>query len=253
VATLVTNPGVRIVINTRAAGAIDVTNDIEAVGLNLQENSFHTLHFNLLNPNNKYSSVFTPNDTVVVQMKRLKWIQVFAGYLDSVPYFSVFQRSVSVTATCTLKRLWYHFWDPGLPSSLDLLSQALDPTQTTTGDAGMSAVVKALLTKVAGWPDDQIHIGDVPTDWMSKIASIYATESQAIDQIAAAAGGAYSNGQSLGGGSGAAPPDQNGGAAPPGTDLPHTSGQGSHYRDIDVPPGGNTQGAIAGCCSVDEW
>ena len=200
-ATLITTPGVRIVLDTYSSGTIDVTEDIERGTLSLNENNYHSLSFTLSNPNNKYAKILTPNDRVVVQLKRMQWLQVFSGYLDVVPYFSVWQRSVDIKATCTLKRLRFHFWDPGLPASLDLVSGALGD-QSTSPDGGMSNVVFSLLTQVANWPPDQIHQGEIPTDWMAKIAAIYSQEETALQAIADSLGPGQTSGQSTGSGSG---------------------------------------------------
>ena len=111
--TLLYNPGIRISIDCRSTGTIiDVTEDIESGSLTLNENQMHSLNFTLSSRGGKYVGIFTPNDRVVVQMKRVTWMQTFSGYLNAVPYFSTFNRSVNLLASCTMKRIYYHFLGP---------------------------------------------------------------------------------------------------------------------------------------------
>src|ERR1035437_3206994 len=118
--TLMYSPGVRIVISTRNGRIFDVPDDIEAGFLTLNENSPHSLHFTLSNANSKYSQLFTPNDRVIVLLKRLSWMQVMSGYLDTVPYYSAYPRSVNFAATCTLKRFKYFGWDAASSNVVNL-------------------------------------------------------------------------------------------------------------------------------------
>lgn len=58
-----------------------------------------------------------PMDPIVIFMNRLKNrpVQVFTGYVDSAPYFSIKAGGdLTLDASCTLKRLLYTYYDPGL-------------------------------------------------------------------------------------------------------------------------------------------
>jgi len=228
--TLLYNPGIRISIDCRSTGTIiDVTEDIESGSLTLNENNLHSLNFSLSSRGGKYVGVFTPNDRVVVQMKRVKWMQVFTGYLDMVPYFSTWNRSVNFSASCTIKRLLYHLWDPGLGQSIQLLTIALKQ-QTSTPDAGMTQVILALLTKVVGWEQSQIHIGIIPPRFLSIIDGIWSDLESSIATSINNLGGLIIGGQfgtSLGS---ETAPDLNGHSAPAGTELPATSGTAQTYN-----------------------
>lgn len=232
-ATLLYNPGVRIGLDTRSNGLIDVTEDIESGTLTLNENTFHSLNFTLSSRGGKYVNILTPNDRVVVQMKRATWLQVFTGYLNSVPYFSTFNQSVTITASCTMKRLYYHYWDPGLPQAILLLGNALNnPSggQATSPDAGMSNVIKALLTQVVGWDPNLIHIGVVPKDFLTSMAGIWSDVETAVTNSINNLGGVMVGG-TFGTSVGSyAAPNLNGNAAPPGTTLPMTSGLAQIYN-----------------------
>jgi len=233
VSTLLYNPGIRIAIDTRSHGLIDVTEDIESGTLTLNENTFHSLNFTLSSRGGKYVGVFTPNDRVVVQMKRVTWLQVFSGYLNSVPYFSTFNRSVDLNATCTMKRILYHYWDPGLPQAITLLANALNNPTTggqTSPDAGMTNVIKELLTQVIGWDPALIHVGVIPSDFLSSITGIWSEVETSITNSINNLGGIMVGG-TFGTSVGSfAAPNLNGNAAPPGTTLPMTSGFAQEYN-----------------------
>ena len=227
--TLIYNPGIRIGIDTRSSGIIDVTEDIESGTLTLNENQLHSLNFTLSSRGGKYVGVFTPNDRVVVQMKRITWMQVMTGYINTTPYFSTFNRSVNLSASCSLKRIFYHFWDPGLAASIELLVKSLTQ-QSSTPDAGMTQVIMALLTQVVGWEQSQIHIGVIPQEFLQRIDAIWSELEPAIATSTNNLGGLIIGGQfgtSLGS---TVAPNLNGNAAPPGTTLPQLSGTAQTYN-----------------------
>jgi hypothetical protein len=221
--TLLYNPGVRIVLDTRAYGIIDVTEDIESGTMTLNENALHTLSFTLSNRGGKYIGKLTPNDRVVVQMKRVQWLQVFSGYLNVVPYFSTFNQSVTISASCTLKRVFYHFWDPGLTASIELLNSAL-MQQSSTPDAGMTQVIIALLIQVIGWDPALIHIGVIPLDFLQTIANLWTSVEAGINTTINNLGGLIVGGQFGTDVGSTVAPNLNGASAPPGTTIPVLSG-----------------------------
>jgi hypothetical protein len=239
--TLLYNPGIRISLDTRSMGMIDVTEDIESGSLTLNEGSSHSLNFRLSSAGGKYVGILTPNDRVVVQMKRVTWLQVFSGYLDSVPYFSTFNKSVDLAATCTMKRILYHYWDPGLPQSVALLLSALYSTQKggnggqfSSPDAGMGNVIQTLLTEVVGWDPAQMHIGVVPRDFIARIDKIWSSVESSITNSINNLGGLV-----VGGTFGTAvgsyvAPNMNNQPAPPGTALPATSGFAQEFPAADT-------------------
>lgn len=198
--TFLYSPGIRVLINNLYRGQVDVTQDVEQMQLTLNENNCHTISFTLSNYQGKYSGVFVPDDTIIVQMKRVQWLQIFTGYLDTVPYFSAFPRSVSFTGECTMKRIKFHWWDPGYQPTLDAIQQwigtgeAAEPT-----DSGMSNVISSALNQVVGWPQDQIHIGTIPPAFFTQLNNLYGTVSTQINaDNAAIFGGAVVAGNSGG-------------------------------------------------------
>lgn len=173
--TLIYAPGVRVVINTLKEGVIDVTNDIVGGTVSRSEDAVSTASINLANPNRKYDRIFTPNDSISIEMKRVKWMPVFTGYLNSVPYFSAWSREVTLTASCTLKRLQHFYWDAYAPASIKLLEDLADPQAL---DGGMRDRAERILTEVVGWERSKIHIGEVPSNWFSTVSELYQVEVQ---------------------------------------------------------------------------
>lgn len=182
--TLIYSPGVRVVIEASGSknGIIDVSEDLTEGSLTIREDAPSTFSFTLINPRRKYDGVFTPNDVISVQMKRWKWMPVFSGYLDEVPYFSVYPRNVTITATDTLKRLKYRLWDPGAEESVSLLTWASGTNSRGKTDGGIKRTITKVMTDVAKWPKDTIHIGALPPAWYKKTEPIREKVMAQIDE-----------------------------------------------------------------------
>lgn len=171
-ADLIYSPGVSILIDSAIHGIIDVSDDVEDGNLSLQENNLHGLDITLSNPNRKYDGAFAPNDRVTVRLKRIRWLQVFTGYLNTVPYYSVYPKSVSLTASCTLKALKHFPWDAQSMDAIGLINRR-NKDGVNSADGGLASAVSRILTQVARWPEERIHIGAIPTDWKRKFEAIY--------------------------------------------------------------------------------
>lgn len=80
--------------------------------------------------------VFHPMDPIVIFLERVKGypVRVFTGFLDETPYYQMFPGTIKLTASCTLKRLLYTFFDPALPYFISFLEQ-FGWTDTGTGTA----------------------------------------------------------------------------------------------------------------------
>lgn len=169
---LIYSPGISVLIDSALHGIIDVSEDVENGDLSLNENSPHALRLTLTNARRKYDGVFAPNDRITVRLKRIRWMQVFTGYLDTVPYFSVYPGSVALSASCTMKVLKYFPWDARSVQAIELINQR-NREGDKGADGGMAALITTLLTEVGRWPSERIHIGGVPTEWRSKFQKVY--------------------------------------------------------------------------------
>lgn len=205
---LVYTPGIRVYIQTEPTGkakgkVLDVSDDVVTFNLQRRSDGVSTLSFTLTNENRKYDQVFSPNDRIVVEMKRITWLRVFTGYLNSVPLVTVWPRDVQVTASCTLKRLQYWYWDAyatqtqnmirnalgGPASGAGTPSSSITPASGSGGDlSGVEAILQ-ILEKVTNWPRSKVHIGKVPPTWFKitdKMAQFVEASSEQSDAVAKA-------------------------------------------------------------------
>lgn len=168
---LIYAPGVKVYIATSKHGIVDVSDDLVDGTLTRRSDGVSSFSFRLQNARRKYDGVFTPNDRISVQMKRLTWLQVYTGYLNQVPLLTAWPRVVSLTSSCSLKRLQYWYWDSHAEASQAMVRQALTDAGKDNGvsDGGMTNVVLTLLKKVVGWPESKAHIAAIPNDWYKVI------------------------------------------------------------------------------------
>ena len=177
--TLVYSPDVRIVIGS-GNKEYDVSRDLVRGGVDRKTNSVSSLTFDLANKGLKYNGAFKRMDRVVVWMRRIAWVQVFSGYLDSVPVKQLYPGTVTFRASCTLKRLLHTWWDPGLANSMALFDQnkanQTGETDPETGldygqrDSGLGNLLQNLLVEVGGWDPKQIRVQDFPTGFAEYMA-----------------------------------------------------------------------------------
>jgi cell wall-associated NlpC family hydrolase len=168
---------------------IDVSDDLVSGQLTRRVDGVSDFQFSLINPRRKYDEVFTPNDRITVLMKRVTWVRVFTGYLNRVPLLTAWPRNVSLTASCSLKRLQYWYWDPESAFTQQMIMDALSAASGTgqTSDGGMTNVVLSILKNVVGWPESKVHIAKIPDDWFKiayKIAESVDKSAAESDQLA---------------------------------------------------------------------
>ena len=179
-------PGIKIYIATQNNGILDVSDDVTSGTLVRRSSGVSSLNFVLQNARRKYDGVFIPNDRIIVMMKRLAWMRVFTGYLNAVPLVTAWPMAVQITASCSLKRLQYYFWDPGLPASQALVAQALTSVKNPD-DGGVANAVTTILQSVVGWPASNVHIAGIPQGWLQwayKIAKNVQAELAEADALA---------------------------------------------------------------------
>ena len=138
-----------------------------------------------------YQPMFHPMDPIIITLTRLKGhpVQVFTGYCDESPYVQLFPGTAKLTASCTLKRLLYTYWDPGLPVVLEYLASkgwlltgsgtTLNPkAESTTGnnldDSSIGFLLYSILKDIGGWSDQDIFVQGLPSKQIGDIvAGIY--------------------------------------------------------------------------------
>ena len=178
--TLIYSPEVRIYIIHNNI-QYDVSADLVRGQVVRKENSASSLAFTLANKplfpggQPRYNAgemyAFSRMDVVTVWLKRTTWVQVFTGFLDTIPYKQIYPGTVDFRATCTLKKLLHNWWNPALPANASLLSQ-FSYAQSVGGDGqlpidtGLGGMLRNLVVKVGGWNEAAVHIQNFPIAMM---------------------------------------------------------------------------------------
>ena len=225
--TLVYNPQVKVEIISDGR-VYDVSKDVVRGQVNRVVNASSQASISLANKDLRYNNLFKRMDRIQISFKRVRWVKVFTGYLDSVPVLQLYPGTVTLRASCTIKRLLHTWWDPNLESSQKLMDQrATDeevaeaiglttsdepsanpesPSMALTTDAGLGEMLRRILVNVGNWRDEDIHIQDVPTgflDYLSENLEDYqdSTQTEAFKELfgynetigSASSGGGLSN------------------------------------------------------------
>jgi hypothetical protein len=147
--------------------------------------------------------VFLPMDLCTIWMQRIagRPIQVFTGYLDSVPYYQAYPGVAIFEASCTLKKLAFNWFDPGLPVFQNWLRDngwIYDPVsgqvqvglkgiddriglgQSGAGagravsDAQLGSLIGRFMVDIAGWDPQDVVIGNLPVNVAKAAANLKA-------------------------------------------------------------------------------
>lgn len=162
---------VRIRASKLRNAVIDVSDDLQnATIVRSLGPSLSTVNLSLLNAGRKYDEIFTPMDAIVVYLRRLKTVLAFTGYLDKAPRFAALPGGVSLSGSCTLKRLQYFYWDPGTTAAVALSKE--HDGMANLQDGGLALKTIDLLNQVAGWSKEQIHISQIPSNWFDRIGKL---------------------------------------------------------------------------------
>jgi murein DD-endopeptidase MepM/ murein hydrolase activator NlpD len=199
--TLIYSPGIRCYIESEKHGVIDVSGDLTGGTMVRRSDGVSTFDFTLMNARRKYDGVFMPNDRIVVFMRRVAWVRTFTGLLNSVPLKTAWPREVPISASCSLKRLQYWYWDSFTAQSQTMVMTALTQARKDV-DGSILNVIQTVLEKVVGWPRSKVHIGKIPQDWyeivvkMAQQADVWTEES---DRLAAEYKASLGTGATFGG------------------------------------------------------
>src|SRR4051812_27378754 len=107
---------------------LDISDYVVRGEVHRRINAVSSATLELRNPNQLWTlpgaPMFHPMDPITIFLSRLRGrpIQVFTGYLDTTPYIQLYPGTVTLEASCTLKRVQYTFWDPALPYSIDFMT-----------------------------------------------------------------------------------------------------------------------------------
>lgn len=192
------------------SGIYDLSPYITDFSIDRKVNQVSSAKLSFRNPNKMWTShsytdpisgeqrvgpIFHPQDPITIFLTRLRNrpIQVFTGYCDSTPYFTLFPGVVQLTASCTLKRLLYTYWDPGLPFVWEFLSEhgwapnqasggivnpaaeqaQKNPTKPRGNDSGIGELLYAVLNEIGGWDDSTIYIEKLPPTIIDLVGHLF--------------------------------------------------------------------------------
>jgi len=201
---LVYSPKVYAFVRTdKYPDGLDISDYIVRGNVHRRVNAASTCELELRNPKRMFTHpgtpTFLPMDPITVYLTRLKGypVQVFTGYLDQVDTFTLFPDTITLTASCTLKRLLHTFWDPALPylteeggflsrygwkvdrkngvlMNPDAISKALgDSENKNLTDGSMGALLFALLKHVGSWDPEDIFIERLPEGIVDRMTEMY--------------------------------------------------------------------------------
>lgn len=213
---LVYSPSIKVWVKSDS-GIIDLSPYVVSCNVDRKVNDVSTAQVEFRNPkvmqdgksrfmftehseNGQILPVFHPMDPITITFERIagRPIQVFTGYCDSTPDVQLFPGTAKITASCTLKRLKYTYWDPALPFVNDFMKNygwqlnqqtgqvGTDPGTTnkdlkTTiknnsnnlNDSTMGNLVYAVLNEVGGWDPSNIYIQPLPENIVDRVTNLF--------------------------------------------------------------------------------
>lgn len=160
------SPDVEAYVQTKK-GILDLTHDIIEGSMTLRLNGVSSFSLTVQNPHRKYlDTSLSSMDPIIIYLSRVKRMLAFSGYVDVAPIDQLYPEPVTITGSCTLKRLLYTYWNPQLPyveQFLYKLGWTLDPqTGNILDNTGKSVynmdaqgslgnMMQHILHNVGGW------------------------------------------------------------------------------------------------------
>jgi hypothetical protein len=158
---LISSPKAYVYTKDASGTLYDLTNYVVSGTVDRKIDQVSTATVTLRNPQRAFTTAssngefhgaaFHPQDPITIYLDRGVGsgypVRVFTGYLDATPYYQLYPGTITLEASCTLKRLLYSFFDPSLPYMIEFFtqygwinqgngslvsSQAYDAKQTTT-------------------------------------------------------------------------------------------------------------------------
>jgi len=212
---LVYTPRVDVFVKTDS-GIYDLSPYVTSCSVNRQIDAVSTAEVEFRNPqfiwtdSKTYDSVsktstrgpiFHPMDPIVITMTRIKDrpMQVFTGFCDTTPYIQLFPGTCKIKASCTIKRLLYTYFDPGLPFVWEFLQShgwqvnaqlggITNPQEETAPakkfrpdgtpyvkqtDGSIGGLLFDTLIEIGGWSDETIFIESLPDGIVDTVENIY--------------------------------------------------------------------------------
>lgn len=200
-------------------GIIDISEYITSGGVERKLDQVSSANLTIRNPYKKWTDVstkdpvsgeeliepmFHPMDPIIIFMTRLqnKPVQVFTGFLDKTPYMQMHPGTVTLKASCTLKKLQYTYFDAGLPffdtflvdngwnmvPGIGIVNQK-EPAQGepakakgTLTDTGFGKLLLTVLNDIGGWPLETIYIEEIPAGLIELVTELFEDGSKEAEE-----------------------------------------------------------------------
>jgi cell wall-associated NlpC family hydrolase len=177
-------------------------------------NDVSTAELTIRNPDFKFTEpgnvTFHPMDPITIFMARnvSRPVRVFTGFLDTSPYLQLFPGTITLQASCTIKRLKHTYWDPALPftgyfmkkygwqtnydgtiTNLAAESQMLKAnlnaetvssdqtiehtTPNKLNDSGLSNLLVAVMQAAGNWSYEDMLVEPIPSSLTGQIEKLW--------------------------------------------------------------------------------
>ena len=190
------SPDILVYINSLSQGGIiDVSEDIMSFQVTRQVNQTSTASITLANKNFKYTpdsrtfegdkAVINTMDPITIFLKREKYLQCFTGFVTYCPIATLIPSPIEVRASCTLYKLEHAWWDSG-SVNLNTIIPGNNFTDRNSydvyRDGGAGIGIFNVLTQIANFPANNVHISALPDSWTSEASLIYSKIQNEISQ-----------------------------------------------------------------------
>ena len=159
---------------------IDLTPDIVSMQVTRQSSGASTFTVTLQNVNWKYNGVFTPMDRIVLFCTKTERKKILTGYITDCDVFQLYQGDFRLSGQCSLYRIYQLYWDSQIYESGRLM---FEQRSTSSKWLGYGQTIIDLLTKVGGWPEDKIIIGDIPQEAIDVAREMYESSLDSSNQL----------------------------------------------------------------------
>ncbi len=186
------SPDTRIFINSiTQGGIIEVSDDFMSLTIERNINAVSIASIYLANNGFKYTRasldftaktvhppVINTMDQIIIFLKKEHYYQYFTGFVTYAPIVTLIPEPILITASCTLYKAQNSFWDAGAIEYEGIIPGILQNAQifgnkVQRNDGGVATGIENLLTKVANWNPNDIHIGGIPQLWVQFATDIY--------------------------------------------------------------------------------
>lgn len=151
---------------------LDLSPYIVDFSMGRQVNDVSTFTCSIDNRYGQFDRVIKRMDRITVFLKRISWLQVFSGYVTTIPWQTVVPGNVTISAQCTIKRLAHNYFDRNSYEGMKFFSFWNADTDANLADGGAARTVVRLLTNIVNWPLENIQVQKIPPLWLEDAAKV---------------------------------------------------------------------------------